>query len=315
LGGRWLTFVLRRAVRLAAVLAALVVLTFAMLQLVPGDPARAVAGPQASQQAVERTRAELGLDRSVAAQFGDYVSGLPRIDLGSSYTTREPVSTVIGDRLATTAQVALGGLALIFLIGLPLGFAAAIAAERGRRSADVGFSALSGTMAALPDYLLATLLAFVFAVSLGWLPVAGAATLTAAILPIVAISIRPSAMVARVVRVETQEVLEQDYVRAARSKRLRPRSLLLRHVAPNALTAALSVGGIAFATLVGGAVVVEQVFGRPGLGTALVQGIVMKDYPVVQGIVLVLGLSVVVVNAVIDCILALIDPRTLDAAR
>jgi peptide/nickel transport system permease protein len=286
-----------------------------MLHLIPGNPARSAAGAQASEKAVERTRVELGLDKSVAAQFGDYVAGLPSLDFGRSYVTREPVATVIEDRSRATAEVALGGLVLIFLIGLPLGLAAAAASERGARGAEIGFSAVSGTMAALPDYLLATLLAFVFAVSLGWLPAAGAATFSAAILPIVAISIRPAAMIARVVRVQTQEVLQQDYIRAARSKRLKSLSVLTRHVAPNALTAALSVGGIAFATLIGGAIVVEQVFARPGLGTALVQGIIMKDYPVVQGIVLVLGFSVVLVNALVDVVLALVDPRTLEASQ
>lgn len=312
---KWIRFLWRRVTRLVVVLACLVTATFVMFQVLPGDPARAVAGAHASEQVVEKTREELGLNSPMAEQFGEYVSGLLRFDLGSSYVTREPVTTVITDRSRATAEVAMGGLLLILLIGLPLGIVAAVASDGGRKGAEIGFSAVSGTMAALPDYLLATLLAFVFAVSLGLLPAAGSATLAAAILPTIAVSIRPAAMVARVVRVQTQEALQQDYVRAARSKRLSPLKVLVRHVVPNSLTAALSVGGIAFATLLGGAIVVEQVFARPGLGTALVQGIIMKNYPVVQGIVLVLGIAVVVVNALTDFTLALLDPRTLESNR
>lgn len=312
---KWTRFVVRRSLRLVLVLASIVVVTFALIHVVPGDPARAIAGAHADPAAVERAHARLGLDQPILTQLGDYVSGLAHLDLGDSYVTKEPVTKVIADRAGATAEIAILGFAIVFMFGLPLGLAAGVLSEHGLRRFEVGFSGISGVMASLPDYLIATVLAFVFAVTLHWLPVAGAATLAAAILPAIAISVRPSAMVARLVRVQTQEVLQQDYIRAARSKRLPTRVLLARHVLPNSLTAALSIGGIVFAGLIGGAIVVEQVFARPGLGTELVQSILVKDYPVVQGITLVLGVTVVLVNAAMDIVMALVDPRTLEGEQ
>ncbi len=302
---KWRRFLLRRLARMVVVLAALVVATFGLIHLVPGDPARANAGAQADQAAVEQAREDLGLNDPLPAQFGDYVSGLASFDLGESYVTKEPVTTVISDRIGATAELALIGMAIILLVGIGLGLLGAAASQDGNRKAEIGFSGFTGLLAALPDYLTATLLAFVFAVTLGWLPVAGAATLSAALLPAIAIAVRPTAMVSRLVRVRTLDVLEQDYIRSARSKRLRSGALYMRHVMPNALAAALSVAGIAFAGLIGGAVIVEQVFARPGLGTELVDALLVKNYPVVQGIILVLGAAIVIPAFIVLRILSL----------
>jgi len=309
---KWRHFLLRRLTRLVVVLAGLVIATFALIHVVPGDPARAIAGAQADQNAVERAREELGLNDPAYVQFGDYLSGLVRLDFGDSFETDEPVTKVISRSIGPTAELAAFGMAIILFVGIPLGLLGGALSQEGNRKFELGFSGLTGIMAALPDYLTATVLALVFAVSLQWLPVAGAATLSAAILPAIAIAVRPMAMVSRLVRIRTLDVLEQDYIRSARSKRLSPRALYGRHVAPNALAAALSVAGIAFAALVGGAVIVEQVFARPGLGTELVQGLLVKNYPVVQGIILTLGAAIVIVNAIVDATLALVDPRTLE---
>ncbi len=309
---KWRRFLLVRSARLVAVLAALVVLTFLMVHLVPGDPARAIAGTNATEAAVKQTRQELGLERSLPRQFQHYVSDLSHGSLGQSYKTRESVNAVIADRIGPTAQLAVFGMVLICVIGIPLGLIGAVLTRSGGRGFEVGFSAGTGAMAAVPHYLTATFLVFLFAVTWQLLPVAGAATLSAAVLPAIAIALRPAAMVARIVRVRTLEVLEQPYARAARSKRLSAATFYGRHIFPNAMTSTFALAGVLFASLVGGAVVVEQVFARPGLGTTLVRSVLVGDYPVVQGITLLLGVTVVVVNALADVLLAIVDPQTLE---
>jgi peptide/nickel transport system permease protein len=189
--------------------------------------------------------------------------------------------------------------------------AAALTRENRNRGFELAFTAVTSTMSALPNFLSATFLAFLFAVWLRWLPVAGASQWSAVILPAIAVGLRPLAELSRIVRVETLNVLTQDYVRTARGKRLPARLIYLRHVLPNVLTSALTIGGLVFAGLVGGTVVVENVFAWPGLGTALVQAILARDYPVVQGITLLLGMAVVLVNTAVDTTLKLVDPRVL----
>jgi peptide/nickel transport system permease protein len=164
---------------------------------------------------------------------------------------------------------------------------------------------------ALPEYLAGTFLAFVFAVWLRLLPVAGDAGWSSLVLPALAIALRPSAVLARIVRVETLNVLAQDYMRTARSKRLPVRLIYLRHTLPNVTTAALSIGGLLFAGLIGGAVVVENVFARPGLGTALVSAVMNRDYPVIQGLILMIGVAVAFVNLMVDVLQGILDPRSL----
>lgn len=309
---KWRRFAFSRLLRLVLVLAALVVVTFGMVQVVPGDPARTIAGAQADQAAVDSARKEFGLDQPVLTQFGNYVSGLARGSLGKSFESRSPVTTVISEKIGPTAQLAIGGLLIIVFIGVPVGLIGGAASRTGKPWVEVLFSAVTGAFAAVPHYLTATFLVFLFAVTWQIFPVAGAGSLLAVVLPAIAIAVRPATMVSRVVRVRTLEVLEQPYVRTARSKRLKPMKLYFRHVLPNAVTTALALGGTLFAGLIGGAIIVEQVFARPGLGTSLVNGILIGDYPVVQGIVLVLGVSVVLVNTFVDVILAILDPQTLE---
>jgi peptide/nickel transport system permease protein len=166
-------------------------------------------------------------------------------------------------------------------------------------------------LASIPEFLTATFLAFVFGVWLRLLPVAADASFRGAILPVIAISLGSTAFLMRIVRTETLNVLAMDYMRTARSKRLPARRIYLRHLLPNVVTSAFSVGGLVFANLIGGAVVVENVFARPGLGTALVASVLERDYPTTQGLILVLGIIVVVVNAIVDIVSALVDPRSL----
>jgi peptide/nickel transport system permease protein len=200
---------------------------------------------------------------------------------------------------------------IVMVISVPVGILfGAFTRESRHPRAEVTFTGITSVLGALPEFLAATFLAFIFAVWLQLLPVAGADGWQALILPVAAIGIRPVAILTRIVRVETLNILASDFIRTARGKRLPDWLVYARHTLPNVLTAALTVGGLLFAGIIGGAVVVESVFVRPGLGSALVQSVLAGDYPVVQGVVLILGVTVVIVNALVDLLLAAIDPRT-----
>ncbi|MCF2527939.1 ABC transporter permease [Yinghuangia soli] len=312
LASPWLVFAMRRLGGVALVLTVLVTLTFAIVQLMPGDPARVAAGNNATPEQLTQMRHDLGLDKSVAAQFGDYVAGLFRGDLGHSFQTEEKVSDIITDRLPYTAELALLGVAVVLVVGVPLGMAIAVACRDGRRRRlDGGFTLATGLVGSTPEYVLGTLLVLVIGIQLEWLPVAGAATPSALVLPVVAISLGPVCTIARIVRRETSVVLAQDYLRTARGRRLPARRLYLRHALPNLLTSTLTLAGLLLAGLLGGTVVIESVFAWPGLGTRVVEAITLRDLPVIQGVVLVLGVLACLLNLLIDIVLGLLDPRTL----
>jgi peptide/nickel transport system permease protein len=305
-------FVLRRLASLGIVLASLLVASFSIVRLIPGDPARTIAGIDATQDEVERVRRALGLDQPALVQFVRYTQHAGRLDFGRSFVTDEPVTKVIADRLPKTAQLALVALLLVMILSVPLGMIIGAVTREGRhRRVEVAFAAATSVGGALPEFLASTFLAFVFAVWLRWLPVAGADEGAAIILPALAISLRPVSVLSRIVRVETLNVLAQDYMRTARSKRLPPHLLYLRHALPNVLTAALTIGGLLFTGLLGGAVIVENVFAWPGLGTAVVQAVLNRDYPVIQGVILMLGIAVVLVNTAVDILLGMVDPRSI----
>ncbi|MEV0096250.1 ABC transporter permease [Streptomyces sp. NPDC050738] len=308
----WAGFLVRRLVGLAGVLLTLVVGTFLMIQLVPGDPARQVAGSGATAGQIEQVRHELGLDRTLWDQFVSYVGGLFHGDLGNSFTGGRPVAQLIGDRLPFTAQLALIAMVVVLLVSVPLGMAVAVACRGGRRRwLDSGFTAVTAVAGAVPEYVLATVLVLVFAVTWGVLPAAGAASLSALVLPVLAVSVGPVCTLARIVRRETAAVLTQDFMRTARGHRLRSLRLYARHALPNLLTSTLTLGGLILSGLLGGTVIVEIVFAWPGLGTGVVNAITARDYPVVQGVVLLLGLLATLLNLLVDVVLGLLDPRTL----
>ncbi len=310
--GPWTKFLVRRLAELFAVLLCLVVASFLLVRVVPGDPARRVAGIDATAEQVEAMRESLGLNGPLHVQFLNYVSQLARLDFGYSFNTREPVIKVIGDRFPLTAQLAAVSILLIMAFAVPLGIAMGSLTREGRhRKLELVFMAVTGTVGALPEYLTATLLALVFAVVLHLLPVAGASDPRSVILPALAISLRPIATVSRIVRVETLNVLAQDYIRTARSKRLPERLIYFRHTMPNVMTAALTIGGLIFAGLLGGAVIVENVFAWPGLGTVIVQAVLIRDYPIVQGVTLLFGIIVVAMNTAVDVLIGVLDSRSL----
>ncbi|RSS56743.1 ABC transporter permease [Streptomyces sp. WAC01280] len=306
--GPWGTFLVRRLVGLVAVAVTLVVGTFLMVQLIPGDPARVVAGADATPADVELARHELGLDRTLLSQFGTYASGLLRGDLGTAFQTKESVAEIIGSRLPFTAEIAFLSVLVVLVLAVPIGLAVA---ARGSRRTDGAFTFVTGLVGATPEYIIGTLLVLGFAIRLGWLPAAGAETVTSMVLPIAALVLPGTCVMARIVRGEAAHVLAQDYMRTARGRRLPPLRLYARHALPNLLTATLTLGGLILAGLLGGTVVVETVFAWPGIGQRVVEALLVRDYPVIQGCVLVLGLLAALLNLLVDVVLALLDPRTL----
>lgn len=308
----WLAFIARRVLGLALTLCAVVTGVFLMLQLVPGDPVLNGLGPDAPKDQVEAIRADLGLDKPLFDQLINYVSGLLHGDMGNAFFTRQPVSEIISQRLGSSLELAAAALVLVLTGGVCIGMLAAALTRDGRRPVvEVGFTGATSALSAIPDFVWGTVFVFVFAISLGWLPVAGSGGFDQLILPACAVAIPSMVSIARIVRTETLNVFAQDYIRTAMSERLPAWRIYLRHALPNVLTAALTISGLVFANLIGGTVVVEQVFARGGLGQSLVSAVIAKDYPVVMGITLVLACAVVLVNTVVDVILAILDPRSL----
>jgi peptide/nickel transport system permease protein len=310
--GPWFHFVLGRIKSLLLVVGALLIITFMIIHLIPGDPARRIAGIDANAEVVEQLREELGLNRPLTEQFINYSINVLRFDFGNSYVSGEPVKRLIAQRFQKTALLAAYSLLLAMGFGILLGLLVGILTQEGRRKKlELFFIGSTSIAGSIPEFLAGTFLVFIFAVWLRWLPVSGANSPYSVILPVLAISIRPIALLARVVRLETLNVLAQDYIKVARSKRLPSRLLFLRHVLPNTLTAAITIGGVIFASLLGGTVIVENVFAWPGLGTAVVRAVIARDFPVIQGIVLILGLVVVIINLLVDVLVGVIDPRSL----
>lgn len=308
----WTTFVARRIGRAAISLLVLVIAASFVIHLIPGDPVRTALGFTASEELVAQRRADLGLDQPVPRQVADYVAGLARGDLGVSIPTGLPVADTIGDRLGATLQLAIVSFVAALVVAVGVGLAVAKRTHGGaHRGSELGFTSTSAVLAAIPEFIVAVGLVWIFAVTLDWFPVAGKRDgWRSFVLPVVALGLGPAAALARIVRVEALAVLDSDFVRTARAKRLSSSRLYLRHVFPNALTSTLTVGGLFLLGMVVGTVLVESVFSWPGLGTELVHAIVVRDYPMVQGMVVVFGALVLAINLLVDLLLAAIDPRS-----
>lgn len=307
----WVRFLARRLGRLVVSLFVLITAAFLMIHLIPGDPVRAALGLTAPVELVELRREALGLNDPVIVQYARYLTGLFTGDLGTSMFSNQPVAGVIADRLPNTAL--LGGIAFVtaLTIAIPLGLGMAVLTRSGRRrGVELGFTSISAVTSAIPEFLLGVALVFVFGVTLGWFPVAGMRGGSSLVLPVLALSLGPAMALARILRVEALRVIGEDYVRTARAKRLTRRVVYRRHVFPNALTSMVTIGGLLLASMIVGTVLVENVFAWPGLGMTIVQAILQKDYPLVQGIVLIYGAAVLLVNLLVDLVLAITDPRS-----
>ena len=304
-------FLLRRLGRLVISLAVVIVASFLLMYLVPGDPVRAALGQSATPQLVEATRAQLGLDRPMWEQFFRFIGGLFTGDLGTSVRLQRPVGDVIAQRFPTTLLLAVLAFVIAVIGALPAGIGAAVLARSGRRRGlTMTVSAVLGILIAVPSFLVAVGMISLFAVRLGWLPAAGWGSPEDAVLPVIALALGPMAYLVRIVQVEMLAVLDTTYMTTARAKRLPRRLIHLRHALPNIVTASLTVGGLILAGLTAATVLIETVFSIPGLGTIMVSSVGAKDYPMVQGVVIVYALIVLGVNLVVDVILATIDPRS-----
>lgn len=312
----WLFFLGQKALELIVAFAVLIFITFVMVLLVPGDPARVIAGPDAGTEAVENIRRRLGLDLPLWEQLWAYVSGIFTGDLGTSFRTNESVTHMIALRLPFTLSIALGAIILTFAMAIVLGMTVA-GLTRGNRNRwlDVGFSWASATFQTLPVFVYGAILVAIFAIGLGWFPSGGAQSYTAYVLPIVALSLGPTMALARIVRRETATVLEMDYMRTARGWRISKVKEYLQFALPNLLASTLTLSGIILANMVGGAIIVESVFTWPGLGTGVVDAILNRDYPVIRGMILTIGTFAILINAAVDIILAVVDPRTLNSGK
>lgn len=315
-GSPWPSYLLGRLAGLVVLAALLVILTFLIVHLVPGDPARNVLGINATAAEVQQVTRQLGLNEPLVVQFGHYVSHLVTGNLGTSYVTGQPVAVMIGQRLPVTAELAGLALVIVVIIGFPLGILIGSLQRSGRaRSAGSLFTMGASLGGAMPEYITGTLLIFVVALSLHLLPVQGGTSPSQIILPAIAVAFAPTAVFARLVRNETATVLGQEYITTATSKRLPVWRFYGTHVLPNVVTSTLTLGGLLLVALLGGTVVTENVFNIPGLGTEIVQSILQNDYPAIQGIILVLGGLAIVITLMVDIALGLIDPRTLVARR
>lgn len=308
----WVRFAVRRLGRLLVSLWVLVTASFLMIHLIPGDAVRAALGPTAPADLVASTREDMGLNDPLLVQYLHYLQNLLTGDLGTSIVSRLPVSDVVAQRLPATLQLAVLAFLVAVAIAVPLGVTMGVLTRRGHgRRTELTFTTTSVVIGTIPDFLVGVGLVYVFGVELGWLPVAGNDTPSSYVLPVLALAIGPAAILSRIIRVEMVAVLQADFVRTARAKRLPARTVYLRHALPNALTASLTLGGLLLSALVAGTVLVENVFAWPGLGSTIVSSILNKDYQVVQAVVLVYGAGVLLVNTVVDVALALLDPRSM----
>jgi peptide/nickel transport system permease protein len=287
------------------VLTSLVV--FLMLYLIPGDPASIYLGEnQASPERLEQIREQLGLNRPLYVQFADFLWRAVQGDLGRSIQTNRPIIQEIGDRLPNTIALAIAAMALAILFGVTLGVLAGLR-QNTWIDTVLMLSALAGV--SIPVFWLGLLFIMVFAVWLGWLPATGEGGWRGLILPAVSLAALSTATLARLVRSSIIEVMSQDFLRTSRAKGLHQSAIVLRHALPNALIPVVTVIGLQFGNLLSGAVITESVFARPGLGKLVVDSIQNKDFPAVQGVILVLATVYVVVNLIVDLSYAVIDPR------
>jgi len=309
-----LSYILRRILATLPVMAIVALFVFSLLYIAPGDPAAVIAGDQASPADVERIRQGLGLDRPFLIQFGSWVWRILHGDLGTSIFTNLPVGTMIAQRMGPTLSLMIVTLLLTLVVAVPLGV---VAAWKAGSWIDLGIMGFAVSAFSIPVFVVGYVLAYVFALQLEWLPVQGYTPLAHGLwpwlqnlmLPAIALGSVYIALIARTTRASMLEVLQQDYIRTARAKGLDQRSILFVHALKNAAVPIVTVIGIGVALLIGGAVVTESVFAIPGLGRLTIDAILRRDYPVIQGIVLLFSFLYVLVNLLVDVTYTLVDPR------
>jgi peptide/nickel transport system permease protein len=303
-----------RLLALAPVLLVVAVVVFLIARFTPGDPVRVILGEDARPEQVEALRRHLGLDAPLPVQFGLWLSRALRGDLGRSLFNRLPVTQTILQHVGPTAMLSLLAMAVALAIGLPIGIVAAVYRNSWLDQASLSLVMLG---AAVPSFWLGLSLIVVFAVELGWLPSSGFrppgeglwTSLRYLVLPALALGLPNSALIIRFVRGSLLDVIATDYVRTARAKGLGEQAVIFRHALRNALVPILTVVGLTFAALMGGAVVTETVFSIPGMGQLVVSSVLRRDYPVIQGVTLIVATSYVLINLVVDLLYVVVDPR------
>jgi glutathione transport system permease protein len=298
-------YLFKRLLGLLPTLLLVAVLVFLFVHMLPGDPARLAAGPDADQQTVELVRKDLGLDKPLARQFVDFFGRMAHADFGRSLRTKRPVSTEIAERFMPTLLLTLTSMAWSVVFGMAIGIASAV--YRNRWPDRLGMTlAVSGI--SFPAFALGMLLMEIFSVYLGWLPTVGADSWRHYILPSITLGAGVAAVMARFTRASFVEVVHEDFVRTARAKGLDERVVILKHCLRNALIPVVTMMGLQFGFLLGGSIVVETVFNWPGLGRLLVDAVTMRDYPVIQTLVLLFSLEFILINLVVDLLYGFINP-------
>ena len=301
-----LGYTIKRILQVIPVLLIISFICFMMIRLVPGDPVANMLGVNASKEAIAAQRAELGLDKPLLTQYGDFLVKALQGDLGKSITTRRPVIDEIAQRYPATLKLALGATVFAAVVGITFGVLSAVKQNKLTDNVIMVFSLLS---VSTPSFFLALVMMLLFSIHLGWLPSMGLRTPLHYVLPIITLGMQSVGLIARTTRSSMLEVLRQDYIRTSRSRGISQAVIVMRHAFKNALIPVVTVGGLRFGGLLAGSMLVEAVFSVPGIGRFMVDGVLKRDYPVVQGTVLVLATTFVLVNLAVDLIYALIDPR------
>lgn len=299
-------YILRRLAYSLPALWLIVTMVFALAHIVPGDPAQQMLGPGATAADIAQLRHALGLDKPLLAQYTHYLSGVVRGNLGVSFRFQQPVLQVVLEHYPATLELAVAALIVCCGIGIPAGM---LAAQRRATVTDhaVGFFTLFGL--SVPNFALGPLLILIFSVQIGWFPVSGRGGISHLILPAVTLGAALAAILTRMVRTSVLEQLSSDYIRTARAKGLSERAVLFRHAFRNALIPILTILGLQFGTLLAGTIVTETIFAWPGIGRLAVEAIEARDYPLLQGCILLIAVSYVLVNLLTDVVYAFADPR------
>ncbi|EEE2003521.1 glutathione ABC transporter permease GsiC [Salmonella enterica subsp. enterica serovar Kotte] len=300
-----LNYVLKRLLGLIPTLLIVAVLVFLFVHLLPGDPARLIAGPEADAQAIALVRQQLGLDQPLHVQFWHYITHVLQGDFGTSMVSRRPVSEEIASRFLPTLWLTITSMIWAVLFGMAIGIAAAV--WRNRWPDRVGMT-LAVTGISFPAFALGMLLMQIFSVDLGWLPTVGADSWQHYILPSLTLGAAVASVMARFTRSSFVDVLSEDYMRTARAKGVSETWVVLKHGLRNAMIPVVTMMGLQFGFLLGGSIVVEKVFNWPGLGRLLVDSVDMRDYPVIQAEVLLFSLEFILINLVVDVLYAAINP-------
>ncbi|MDI6707212.1 MAG: ABC transporter permease [Bacillota bacterium] len=301
-----LKYIIKKIVTMIPVLVCITVIVFLILHLAPGDPVDLIVGPNVTPEVYENIRNKLGLDQPLTVQYFKFMSNLLRGDLGTSILQQRPVSEIIIERFPVTLELGLSALVISFAIALPAGIIAAV-----NRNSWPDYACMSGALVgmSMPTFWFGILLMYFFAYKMRLFPISGYGTLRHLVLPAFAMGLTDAAVTARMVRSSMLEVIRQDYIRTARSKGLAEKVVINQHALKNALIPIVTLLGLRMGWLLGGSVILENVFSRPGLGRLIVDSILARDYPVVQGAMIVLTASIMAGNILADILYAVVDPR------